>query len=97
MSIKVVFLPYALDNIDKYILLFQSFYTNLYSDTGIWSEKYILEEYQHKSEYLADMLVDTITEKMSVEIVPHEIMIAHLRKAVFTIERRRIEVIYEER
>jgi hypothetical protein len=56
----------------------------------------MLDEYEKKSELLYTIIIDAVTEKMSVEIIPYEIMVTSFRKAVFTIERRRIVVIYEE-
>lgn len=94
---QIVFYDGSLDPIRLYIRNLKVYYFNLYSDTGLWNEEWMLDEYEKKAELLYTIFIDVITEKMSVEIVPHEIMIAHLRKAVFTIERRRIEVIYEER
>jgi hypothetical protein len=93
---QIVFYDRSLDPIRLYISNLKSYYFDLYSDTGLWNEEWMLDEYEKKSELLYTIIIDAVTEKMSVEIIPYEIMVTSFRKAVFTIERRRIVVIYEE-
>ena len=92
---QVGFSEDSLSIIRKYIFHLKNYYFALYSDTGLWNEIWILDEYDNKTELLLTSFIDGITEKLSYDIVPYEIT-WDLRKSVFTIENRRLEVTYLE-
>ncbi len=96
MSKIVKILSKSLDSIDKYIELFLDFYVTLYSDSGIWSEEFIIEDYRVKAKKLHRNILDYIQNRMSEELLPYELLDFGKRKCILTIEQRRLEIIYEE-
>jgi hypothetical protein len=43
---KVLFDREALSSVDSYIIQYTRYYEELYSDSGIWSEEQIIEQYR---------------------------------------------------
>ena len=72
MSKIVVFLQESFEHLDQYIELFQSFYERMFTDTGIWSEATIVDEYIEKSLYLRKIVLTVVKEKLERDIVPYE-------------------------
>lgn len=68
----------------------------MYSDTGLWNEEYIIDEYVEKAWVLHRTIFQTLHKKLQSEILPYETLPSGLRKSVFTIENRRLEVVYTE-
>lgn len=96
MSIKVVFSSDALETIDIYCWRLRDFYVSLYTDTGIWAEDVIIHDYRKKSEFLVEMIIDSLTAKASTDILPFEVY-GNRKKSTFHIEHRRVEILYEEK
>ena len=96
MSKVITVLPHALENIEKYIELFLDFYVTLYSDSGLWNEEFIIDDYRKKANTLHENILDYIESRVSKDPLPYELLSDWTRKSILTVEQRRLEIIYEE-
>ena len=47
---KIAYDAHALDNLERYIVAYRRYFSQFYSDTGIWSESRIREQYEQIAE-----------------------------------------------
>jgi len=67
---QVVFTETSLESIKNYIIQIKLYYFELYSNTGIWSESFILDEYDKKTDMLFESIIDSLSEKMKINPLP---------------------------
>ncbi len=68
---KVVFDVRALLGVDQYIEQYTKYYEHLYSDSGIWSEDQIIEQYRLEWYARYDEIIDTITMTLQTDVVSY--------------------------
>ena len=92
---QVSFAPGSLSIIRQYIFRLKMYYFQLYTDTWLWHEDWILDEYDKKTELLIITMIDVVTKKLSHDLVPYE-QSWDKKISVFVIENRRLRVTYTE-
>ncbi len=76
---EIIFTKNAIKNIEVYIDLYTSYFTEFYSNTGIWSEEIIIEMYSKEGEKRFFEIVDAITQTLQRTIISYPNNIAKIR------------------
>ena len=66
---KIILEPNALYNIEMYMYRYREYFEHLYTDTGIFDEKKILDTYRQQDKKRKREILSTIQEKLSTETV----------------------------
>jgi hypothetical protein len=92
----VVFTEDSLKILDTYIEEYQDYFLNRYSDTGIWSEYTIRENYKKEAQSLYDAIYLHTLNSMKRDIIGHESSINNMRTTATFLGKRIIFVEYRE-
>lgn len=66
---NIVYLPESLLSIEWYIIAYRDYFLEIYSDTGIWSEKEIKEQYILISDARHEEILTLIEERLPPDAV----------------------------
>ena len=76
---KVIFENTALEGINQYIERYTLYFEELYSDTGLWWEREIIENYKKEGYARYDAIIDMIESTVSNDIVSYTQSETHIR------------------
>ena len=66
---NIVYLPESLLSIERYIIAYRDYFLEIYSDTGIWSETEIKEQYILMSDARHEEILSLIEERLTADSV----------------------------
>ena len=84
------------DAIYEYTRRYRDFYIEFFSDTWLWNEKQIFDEYRLRALELRDAFLSMIDEKMKREVIPYQYIEDIKKLSVILVENRRIFIEYTE-
>lgn len=66
---KIQYTKNPINAIDNYLIHYREYYESLYSDTGLYGERQIIDNYLHESIARQSEIYDLIEQKLSPEVV----------------------------
>lgn len=69
---KIVFWEKFWESLENYIDMYLKYYETIFSDTGIWSQDAIIENYKLDSQKRYTEIVDIIEKKLSNPIISYQ-------------------------
>lgn len=66
---KIAYDARALDNLEGYIVAYRRYFSQLYSDTGIWSEGRIREQYEQIAEEKYEEILTLVERNLANDSV----------------------------
>lgn len=94
--LEVRFTALAMSQITHYIQLYRDGYWQLYSDTGIWSEKVIRSQYEETAEKLFIDIVNTIQKTLGPQAILGRKPLSHISEICFYVSARLITVNFSD-
>ncbi len=93
---EVIFTQQAYTDLYLFIVHYKDSFVDLYSDSGIWSENEIIENYRKNAEGLYARIYETIMAKLSSRQVLGRIAVGKSSQLNFYVGSRLIMVIFSE-
>lgn len=66
---KILMSPSVIESVDRYIFSYKSYFHDLYSDTGIFSEELILEKYEEEAKNRHREIFDRIYDRLTPDVI----------------------------
>lgn len=93
---KYVFDIQAQKDFDSYIVWYKNIFEKLYTDTGIWSEVYIVNAYEEEIRNLEKDISDRIKERFTSEILPYKVLPNWRKQSAIFVRDRAVFLEYSD-